>query len=155
MPVRSHLQLTASYTDGEGTAESVTSAATSPVANVNDDLTGGVTITGVAAEDEVLTADTSTLADGDGLGTLSYQWSRDGSPIDGATSSTHTLTQEDVGAEITVEVSYTDGQGTPESVTSAATSAVTNVSHSPTGGATITGTATEGEVLAADTSTLG
>ena len=147
-------QLTVSYTDGEGTAESVTSAATSPVANVNDDLTGGVTITGVAAEDEVLTADTSTLADGDGLGALSYQWSRDGSPIDGATSSTHTLTQEDVGAEITVEVSYTDGEGTAESVTSAATSAVTNVSHSPTGGATITGTATEGEVLTADTSTL-
>ena len=85
--------------------------------------TGGVTITGVADEDEVLTADTSTLADGDGLGTLSYQWSRDGSPIDGATSSTHTLTQEDVGAEITVEVSYTDGEGASESVTSAATSA--------------------------------
>ena len=152
--VGAEITVTVSYTDGEGTVESVTSAATSPVANVNDDLTGGVTITGVAAEDEVLTADTSTLADGDGLGTLSYQWSRDGSPIDGATSSTHTLTQEDVGVEITVEVSYTDGQGTPESVTSAATSAVTNVSHSPTGGATITGTATEGEVLTADTSTL-
>ena len=124
----------ASYTDGEGTAESVTSAATSPVANVNDDPTGGVTITGVAAEDEVLTADTSTLADADGLGALSYQWSRDGSPIDGATSSTYTLVQDDIGAAITVEVSYTDGEGTAESVTSAATSAVTplcrNVSNS-------------------------
>ena len=70
----------------------------------------------------VLTADTSTLADADGLGTLSYQWSRDGSPIDGATADTYTLTQEDVGAAITVEVSYTDGEGTAESVTSAATS---------------------------------
>jgi len=85
---------------------------------------------------------------------LSYQWSRDGSPIGGATSDNYTLTQADVGAAITVEVSYTDGEGTAESVTSDATSAVTNVSHSPTGGVTITGTATEDEVLTADTSTL-
>ena len=41
-----------SYTDGGGTLESVTSASTSVVANVNDDPTGGATITGVAAEDE-------------------------------------------------------------------------------------------------------
>ena len=143
-----------SYTDGEGTAESVTSSATSPVANVNDDPTGGVTITGTATEDEVLTADTSTLADEDVLGALSYQWSRDGSPIDGATSDNYTLTQADVGAEITVVVSYTDGEGTAESVTSDATTAVTNVSHSPTGGVTITGIPTEDEVLTADTSTL-
>ena len=143
-----------SYTDGQGTAESVTSAATSQVANVNDSPTGGVTITGTPTEDEVLTADTSTLADEDVLGALSYQWSRDGSPIDGATSDNYTLTQADVGAEITVEVSYTDGEGTAESVTSDATTAVTNVSHSPTGGVTITGTPTEDEVLTADTSTL-
>ena len=69
---------------------------------MNDDPTGGVTITGTATEDEVLTADTSTLADEDVLGALSYQWSRDGSPIDGATSSTYTLEQVDAGAEITV-----------------------------------------------------
>ena len=136
-----------SYTDGEGTAESVTSAATSAVAGVNNDPTGSVFITGTAAEDQQLVADTSTLADADGLGTLSYQWSRDGSPIDGATADTYTLTQEDVGAAITVEVSYTDGDGTAESVTSAATSPVTNVSHSSTGGVTITGVATEDEVL--------
>ena len=152
--VGAEITVTASYTDGEGTAESVTSSATSAVANVSDLPTGGVTIAGVVDEGEVLTADTSTLADGDGLGALSYQWSRDGSPIDGATADNYTLTQEDVGAEITVTASYTDGQGTPESVTSAATSPVTNVSNSPTGGATITGVAAEGEVLAVDTSTL-
>ena len=147
------LQLTVSYTDGEGTAESVTSAATSAVAGVNNDPTGSVFITGTAAEDQQLVA-TNSLADADGLGTLNYQWSRDGSPIDGATADNYTLTQEDVGAAITVEVSYTDGDGTAESVTSAATSPVTNVSHSSTGGVTITGVATEDEVLTADTSTL-
>ena len=51
------------------------------VAPINDDPTGDVTITGTPTEDEILTADTSTLADEDGLGALSYQWSRDGSPI--------------------------------------------------------------------------
>ncbi|MCK4616965.1 MAG: hypothetical protein KAT50_08815, partial [Pirellulales bacterium] len=40
----------------------------------NDPPTGGVTITGVVTEGEVLTADTSTLADADGLGVLNYQW---------------------------------------------------------------------------------
>ena len=88
-----------SYTDGEGASESVTSAGTSPVTNTNNSPTGGVTIAGVVAEDEVLTADTSILADADGLGALSYQWSRDGSPIDGATSDNYTLTQDDAGAE--------------------------------------------------------
>ena len=54
--------------------QSVTSAATSQVANVNDSPTGGVTISGTAT-DEVLTADTLN-ADEDVLGALSYQWSR-------------------------------------------------------------------------------
>ena len=154
--VGAEITVTASYTDGEGTLESVTSAATSPVANVNNDLpTGGVTITGVTTEGEVLTADTSTLDDANGLGTLNYQWSRDGSPIDGATADTYTLTQDDVGAVITVTASYIDGGGTTESVTSAATSPVTDVNNDlPTGGVTITGVATEGEILNTDTSTL-
>ncbi len=144
---------TVSYTDGEGTLETVTSAATSAVANVNDAPTGGVTISGTATEDQILTA-SNTLADADGLGTLSYQWNRDGVAIDGATSETYTLVQADVGKTITATVSYTDGYGTEESVTSAATSAVTNVSHAVTGEVVITGTATEGQVLSADTSSL-
>ena len=152
--VGAEITVEVSYTDGEGASESVTSAATSPVTNTNNSPTGGVTITGVVAEDQVLTADTSTLADADGLGALSYQWSRDGSPIDGATSDNYTLTQEDAGAEITVTASYTDGDGTVESVTSPGTSPVANINDDPTGGVTITGVATEAEVLTADTSTL-
>ena len=66
--------MTASYTDGQNTAESETSDATGSVANVNDDPTGSVTISGTATEDQVLTA-ANTLADEDVLGTITYTWS--------------------------------------------------------------------------------
>ncbi|TNJ34108.1 hypothetical protein FGF68_10205, partial [Prosthecochloris vibrioformis] len=112
------IKVEVSYTDDEGTAESVTSSATAAVANLNDDPTGSVTISGTATEDEVLTAVTTTLADEDGLGTLSYQWYADDTAITGATSATYTLTQAEVGKAIKVEVSYTDDEGTAESVTS-------------------------------------
>ncbi|WP_316860904.1 DUF4347 domain-containing protein [uncultured Cohaesibacter sp.] len=143
-----------SYTDANGTAESLTSDATAVVTNVNDDPTGSVTISGTATEEEVLTADTSTIADADGLGAFSYQWYRDGVAISGATNSTYTLTNDDVGAAITVGVSYTDANGTAESLTSDATAAVTNVNDDPTGSVTISGTATEDQTLSADTSTI-
>lgn len=67
--------------------------------------TGAVTITGTAAEDQVLTA-SNTLADSDGMGAVTYQWQRDGVDISGATSDTYTLLQADVGATITVVASY-------------------------------------------------
>ena len=79
-----------------------------------------VTVTGTAAQGGTLTADTSALADADGLGTFSYQWKAGGVDIDGATSSTYTLTQAEVGKIVTASVSYTDGEGTLETVTSAA-----------------------------------
>ena len=63
---------------------SVTSAATAAVTNVNDPPTGTVTISGTAQENQVLTA-SNTLADADGLGTISYQWQRDGVNVAGAT----------------------------------------------------------------------
>ena len=101
----------ASYTDGEGTAESVTSAATSAVGNVNDAPTGSVTISGTATEDQTLTAN-NTLADEDGLGSISYQWQRDNVDIGGATNGTYTLVQADVGAAITVVDSLNTTNGT-------------------------------------------
>jgi hypothetical protein len=93
---------------------------------------GSVTVLGVAEQGQTLTADTSTLSDEDGLGTLSYQWKANGADITGATSSTLTLGQSEVGKEITVSVSYTDDGGTAETMSSAATSAVTNVNDAPT-----------------------
>ena len=93
--------------------------------DVNDSPTGGVTISGTATQGETLTADISEIADADGLGDFSYQWKADGADITGATAKTFVPTQDQVGKAITVAVSYTDGGGTAESLTSAATAAVT------------------------------
>ena len=142
------IDVVAKYTDGHGTAESVTSASTSAVTNVNDPPTGSVTISGTAQENQVLTA-SNTLADADGLGAISYQWQRDGVDVAGATGGTYTLGNADVGHAIDVVAKYTDGHGTAESVTSASTSAVTNVNDPPTGSVTISGTAQENQVLTA------
>ena len=136
--VGSAITVTASYTDGQGTSESVTSSATSAVANVNDTPTGSVSISGTAIQNQQLTV-TNTLADADGLGSISYQWNRDGLAIDSATGSNYTLTQADVGSAITVTANYTDGQETTERVTSTATDAVTNINDVPTGSLTISG----------------
>ena len=45
-----------------------------------------------------------------GLGTLMYQWLRDGDDIPGATSSEYTLQAADIGAVISVRVSFTDDE---------------------------------------------
>lgn len=112
------------YTDGGSTFETVSSSGTSAVENVNDAPTGEVTITGTARQGETLTANTDALDDPDGLGNLSYQWLRDGSAVSGATSSSYMLVEVDIGAQISVMVSYTDDDGTNESVTSVETSLV-------------------------------
>ncbi len=146
------------YTDGQGTDETVTSVATVAVTNVNDLPSGSVTISGTVTEGETLTAQTGTLADNDGLPAdaagYSYQWQRsDGSGgfanIGGATQSTYTLGDDDAGQTVRVQVRYTDGQGTVETVTSAATGEVGNVNDLPSGSVTISGTVSEGETLTA------
>src|SRR6185437_11158495 len=152
--VGSTIRVVVSYTDGQGFAESSTSSATGAVAAVNDPHTGTVTITGTASEDQTLTANTSGLADADGLGTFAYQWQRNGVNVSGATSSTYSLGDADVGSTIRVVVSYTDGQGFAESSTSTATGAVAAVNDPHTGTVTITGTAAEDQTLAANTSGL-
>ena len=113
---------------------------------VNARPTGTLSITGTATQGQTLTADVSAIADLDGLGTFSYQWLADGTPITGATASTFELTQDQVGKAITVVASYTDGGGTVESLSSAATNAVTNSNDAPVinpGGSDLTGEVTE------------
>ena len=58
--------------------------------------------------------------------TFTYQWLADGVVSAGATSSTYLLVDADEGKVITVTVSFTDDRGHDESLTSAATDAVTS-----------------------------
>ncbi|MBU0674244.1 MAG: hypothetical protein KJ950_06345 [Proteobacteria bacterium] len=89
----------------------------------NQPPTGSVVINGIVLEGEVLTAG-QTLADGDGLGVITFQWRRDGVEIAGGVGASYILTTADVGAVITVSASYVDGLGTLESVTSVGTALV-------------------------------
>ncbi len=115
------MRVVASYTDLQGTAESMASGATIPVTNVNDAPTGSVNVEGMTAQGQTLTA-SSTLGDIDGMGTVSYQWqfSTNGTTnwtaITGATASTYTLGASDVGRYVRVVASYRDQFNTAESV---------------------------------------
>ena len=94
----------------------------------NSAPTGGVSITGTTEAGEVLTAQ-STLADVDGIGTLHYNWQRlvGGEYVNvGSDQSTYTLSEGDIGHQIRVVVSYTDGHGHVETAASAATSVGTD-----------------------------
>ena len=122
----------------------------------NSPATGAPTITGTAQVDETLMANTTGVADADGLSNVQYeyQWLADDSDISGATSLTYTLADTDEGKAIKVEVTFTDDEGHEETLTSTATDAVSAApaANSPaTGVPTISGTAQVGETLMANT----
>ena len=119
---------------------------------VNSAATGAPTISGTVQVGETLTADTSGIADEDGLdnAVFGYQWLAGDTEIQGATGSTYTLAGADAGKTVKVQVSFTDDAGHDETLTSAATDAVTAApqANSPaTGAPAITGTVQVGETL--------
>ena len=121
----------------------------------NSPATGAPAIGGTAQVGETLTADTSGIADADGLddATYGYQWLADDTDIQGATGSTYTPVSTDKGKTVKVRVSFTDDGGNEETLTSEATAAVAARPNSPaTGLPAISGTAQVGETLTADTS---
>ena len=125
-----------SFTDDAGYNESLTSTATEAVnfavqqQIANSPATGLPAITGIAQVGETLTADTTGIADADGLANVSYyyRWiSNDGTTdtdIQDATDSTYTLTDSDEGNIIRMRVSFTDVRGSRETLTSGATETV-------------------------------
>ena len=92
------------------------------------DATGAPEIIGSPQVGETLTAGLGTIEDGNGLPAFpsgfEFRWQRDGRSISGATSHEYTVTSEDVGTAITVEVEFTDGVGESESLESAPTALV-------------------------------
>jgi len=116
-----------SYTLEDAGGNTSTGYASIEVAEPNNSPTGVVTITGGAQPYQVLTAN-NTIADSDGISSdFNYQWYRDDSEIVGETSTTYTISLEDIGSEFAVKVAYTDDLGTAESKTSDATDIVTAI----------------------------
>ena len=156
------IKVEVSFTDDAGNEETLTSGATEAVAAAptsNSPATGAPTISGIAQVGETLTANTSGMADEDGLSNVQYeyQWLADDTEIAGATTATHTLAAADEGKAIKVQVSFTDDAGNEESLTSTATDAVAAAStpNTPaTGAPTISGTAQVGETLTANPSSI-
>ena len=154
------IKVRVSFTDDRGYEETLTSEATATVAGrPNAPATGAPTISGTAQVDEKLTADTSGIADADGLTSVSYsyQWIANDANTDTdirrAISSTYTLSDDDVGKTIKVRVSFTDDRGYEETLTSEGTATVAGRPNAPaTGAPTISGTAQVDETLTADTS---
>ncbi|MFY8282904.1 tandem-95 repeat protein [Pseudoalteromonas sp. SSMSWG5] len=115
-------------TDAEGLTDTQTFVIT--VADVNDEATGGISISGEAKQGQTLRVE-STIEDPDGVGEFTYQWMRNGVLISGATLSEYMLTDADIGATITVVVTYVDGNGNTETFTSGATSPVIIANTAP------------------------
>ncbi len=156
------IKVRVSFTDDAGNEETLTSAATAAVASrPNTPATGLPTISGTPQVGEKLTAETSAIADADGLDNVSYsyQWmvndGNDDADIEDATVSTYTLVSADEGNTIKVRVSFTDDSDNQETLTSVATDQVAAKPNSPsTGLLTISGTARVGETLTAETSVI-
>ena len=111
------------YTVSDGKGGSANYTVSLTVTPVNDLPTGNVTINGRALFGQTLST-SNTLADAEGLGTLSFTWLRNGAAIANASGPSYTLVQADVGTTLSVRAGYVDGQGTTEAVTSNATVAV-------------------------------
>jgi hypothetical protein len=126
------VRVTASYVDGKGTFESVSS---SPIGTIkNNPPTGVVTIIGSVIQGETLTA-TNNLVDLDGLGSITYKWqsSTDNTTwADLSTGATLSISAATIGKYLRVNASYVDRIGTYESVTSPATSSFNPISSTRT-----------------------
>ena len=112
-------------------------------------------IRGTAQVGRTLTAETPGIPGKDSRAeaTFSYQWSADGTDVEGATDPTYEITGKDEGKTIKVRVTFTGNAGKEETLTSAATVPVKPAqSNEPaTGLPIISGTAQVGEKLTADT----
>ncbi len=112
------LTVTASYTDGQGNAESVSSQPTGTVADNTDVINtpGEIMLTGSTREGDTLHA---VLSDANGVSpSVEYQWFANRERIVNANSASYRLSAAEVGKQIQVVARYTDNGGHNESVSS-------------------------------------
>jgi hypothetical protein len=140
-------------TNSQGSASATTSnsitVGTAPVNTVAPTVSpSGTQITGT-----VITASVGTWT-GTPTITYEYRWTRNGTPISGATNSTYTIQAADDGTTIRVEVRGTNAYGTSAYVTSSnSVSAVNAVAPVNTVPPVISGTAVVGQTLTSTTGT--
>ena len=153
------LRVVLTYLDGQGNLETLTSAPTTPVVNVNDKPTGVVRLTGESAEDSALILDISDVYDEDGMGPFNFTWQRT-SPNTGWENYTEddtevlNLRQEHVSYTYRVRVEYIDGFDNREVIYSNESEAVRNVDDPVLGDVVIMGEEKEGATLEARTDSL-
>ena len=110
------------HTDARGTRNNSLTEFGQTVANIND-LPSGLAISGGLLVGQTLRADTSALVDIDGLpdeSDFTYQWRADGVDIADATGPEYMLTAAQMGAQISLNLGYTDNLNSVESITSPA-----------------------------------
>ena len=112
-----------------------------------------------AIEDVPLIIDLSSVTDSDGMGSVSVQWqistdNKKWTNISGATNQSFTPREIHVGSRLRVAISYVDGQGNLEPLTSPPSTPVRNVNDKPTGSARLIGAAVEDSALVVDTSSI-
>ncbi len=124
------LRAIATYNDNLGTLETVTSAPTAAVTNVNEPATGEPLLSDTTPTlGSPITALTGSIGDADGMvnAAFSYQWqqgSRGGNTnftdIPGAMADTFTPRPAQIGRRLRVIVRFVDDRGSAETTTSAA-----------------------------------
>jgi hypothetical protein len=141
------IEVKATATNQQGLTATQTSAAT---ATVTDPPLVAFNIIGTAQEGQTLFAVNSSV---DADTTRTYQWTRDGTAISGATNGSYVVAEADEGHLLRVVVADTEPFGAGAS-TSAPTSTVTDITLAFTTAAAVTGTAQEGATLSALLGTL-
>ena len=152
------LRVRAIYQDANGVLETVFSAPTAPVANVNDAPTAGPVISDTTpTQGRALTVDPLVIVDPDGTatavaaGAFTFQWQQsvDGivwTPIAGGDGQLFVPGQAQVGLRLRVAVTFVDDGGTTETVFSAATDVVGNLFNGNNAANTFTGNAGQDEL---------
>ena len=123
------------------------------------DATGPVTITGMAEVGQTLTADTSAVADTDGITNVSYtyEWYSGGAVVDGETATSYRVLARDMTNSIYVLVTFQDDASNEERLQSAAVGPVPTVLNNEVTGEitlTVNGDIEVGKTLTVDTSAV-
>ena len=146
----------ASATESSTNTQTAENIATDSADDVDETENGAVF---VAIEDDPLIVDASSIMDDDGMGNVQVQWqiSKDGETwmnLTGAVHQSFTPRETHVGERLRVQISYVDGQGNLETLTSPPSTKVQNVNDKPIGSPQLAGNAREEDALVVDTSLI-